>query len=58
MIKKIDNKSIIVELDFDEYAVLRGYDSINEMMKYYNVYDEREAVVKHAELRRGYIDND
>ena len=58
MIKKIDNKSITVELDFDEYAVLCGFADIDEMMDHYDTDTEREAVVMSAERISEYVDND
>ena len=58
MIKKIDNDSITLEMDFDEYALMRGLAGIKELMDYYGVHNEREAVVKNAEEVSEYIDND
>ena len=58
IIKKIDNNSITIEMGFEEYAVLRGYEGISEMMKCYGINDEREAVVQNAKMRCGFVDND
>ena len=57
MIKKIDNDSITLEMDFDEYAVVRGFAGIGELMDYYGVHNEREAVVKNAEEVSEYVDS-
>lgn len=57
MIKKIDNDSITVKMDFDDFAILSGFDSIEEMMKCFNTGNEREAIVMSAKETFGYIDD-
>ena len=58
MIKKIDNDSITVKMDFDDFALMSGFAGIEEMVEHYDTDTERDAVVLSAEKMSGYFDGE